>query len=115
VQFVVRHDKKKKFLFATLQSEAGRKALEHYKESRQTHGSVILFYRGKYYDRSGAALWSLRLLGGIWQLFYTFIIVPPFVRNIVYDFVARNRYKWFGKSEHCMIPTPELKSRFIEE
>jgi predicted DCC family thiol-disulfide oxidoreductase YuxK len=113
VQFVIRHDKKKLFRFAALQSEAGKEALAQTKSATSTAGSVILFYRGKYYTQSAAALHTVRLLGGFWQLLFMFILVPPFLRNYIYNVVAKNRYKWFGKRGECIIPTPELKERFI--
>jgi len=113
VQFVVRHDKKGKFLFAPLQSDQGVIAQEKANVPMKSAGTVLLFYRGKYYGRSAAALHTLRLLGGWWQIFFLFILVPPFIRNFVYDYIAAHRYKWFGKQEACMMPTPELKERFL--
>jgi predicted DCC family thiol-disulfide oxidoreductase YuxK len=115
VQFVIRHDKKKRFRFAALQSAAGSNALIQSAVSVNAKNSVILFFRGRYYTRSSAALHTLRLLGGIWSLLFAFIIIPPFIRNTVYDYVARNRYKWFGKKESCLIPTPEIAARFMNE
>lgn len=99
------------FRFATLQSDAGVEAQATLEPD--VAGSVILFYRGKYYKQSAAALHTMRLLGGLWQLLFVFMIIPPFIRNYVYSIIARNRYKWFGKKEECMIPTPELRERFI--
>ncbi|MCF8450077.1 MAG: DCC1-like thiol-disulfide oxidoreductase family protein [Taibaiella sp.] len=115
VQFVIRHDKKKRFRFATLQSAAGSNALLQSAVSADSKESVILFFRGRYYTRSSAALHTLRLLGGIWSLLFAFIIIPSFIRDTVYDYVARNRYKWFGKKENCIISTPEIAARFINE
>lgn len=113
VQFIIRHDRKKRFRFATLQSNAGAEAMAQTKLPNNTAGSVILFHRGAYYKQSAAALHILKLLGGLWQLLFIFILVPPFVRNYIYNVVAKNRYKWFGKRADCMLPTPELRERFI--
>lgn len=110
VQFVIRHDKKKQFLFATLQSEWGQKAQKELPGNAPD--SFILFHKGRYYTRSGAALRVCRLLSGIWPLFYAGIIIPRFIRDAIYEFVSRNRYKWFGKQE-CMVPSPDLKARFL--
>ena len=76
-------------------------------------GSVILYYNGRYHTRSAAALNTFKLLGGAWPLLYAFIIVPPFIRNTIYNQIARNRYKWFGQRSACMVPTPELAARFL--
>ncbi len=113
VQFVIRHDKKKQFLFATLQSAAGLKALKNTANAADGAGSFILFYQGRYYSRSTAALQVLRLLGGAWSILYAAIIVPRFIRDAAYNLISRNRYKWFGKKNECMLPTPELKKRFL--
>lgn len=112
VQFIVRNDKEKQFRFATLQSDAGRMAQSNV-SLPVTSGSVILLDRGKYYTKSDAALRVLKHLGGLWSVGYAFIVIPPFIRNAVYDMVARNRYKWFGQSDACMVPTAELNSRFL--
>lgn len=75
--------------------------------------SVVLVKGSKVYDRSRAALEIARQLSGLWPMLYVFVIVPGFIRNLVYDFIAANRYKWFGRKDACMIPTPELKARFV--
>ncbi len=113
VKFVIRNDKKEQFLFAPLQSPAGTEALQHAPDANEKTGSFILYSNGRYYTRSSAALHTFRLLGGIWQLLYAAIVVPQFIRDGVYMFISRNRYKWFGKSESCMVPTKELMARFV--
>ncbi len=114
VKFIIRNDKKREFLFAPLQSSAGSKVLGKLGfNSKNEPNSVILEFKGKYYFRSAAALNILRLLGGIKSFAYVLIIVPPFIRDFFYNIISRNRYKWFGKSDACMIPTPELKARFL--
>jgi len=114
VAFVIRHDKKQQFLFAPLQGVAGAAALQEIGNDQQKISSVILQYRGKYYTRSGAALKVLQLLGGVWYPFAALLAIPPFLRDGVYDIIAAHRYKWFGKTDSCMVPTPELKARFLQ-
>jgi len=113
VQFVIRHDRKKLFRFASLQSEAGALLLQRYHLPENNFNSFVLVQDGKAYTSSGAALRTARQLGGVLSLLYGFIIVPPFIRNAVYRLIANNRYRWFGKRESCMVPTPELRSRFL--
>jgi predicted DCC family thiol-disulfide oxidoreductase YuxK len=112
VQFVIRHDHRARFRFAALQSPIGQAILGKHNFSKEKLLSVIFVVDGKAYDRSRAALEIARRLNGLWPLMYVFIIIPPFIRNFVYDWISTNRYKWFGKKDECMIPTPELKSRF---
>lgn len=114
VQFLIRHDRKNIFLFASLQSAYGQRILEKFHLPTQEHESIILVEGDSYYSESGAALRVLRHLGGVWALLYALIIVPPFVRNTLYRFIARNRYRWFGQREQCMIPTPQLRARFLD-
>ena len=104
VQFIIRRDKKNTFLFASLQSEMGQRILAQYNFPVDNN---------KAYTRSTGALKVVKKLKGLWPLLYGFMIVPKFIRNWVYNWVGRNRYKWFGKKEECMIPTPELKARFL--
>jgi len=113
VQFIIRHDKKKVFMFTSLQSDAGQKQLEQYNFPLDELNSFILIENNKAYTRSSGALRVVKKLKGLWPLLYGFMIVPKFIRDGVYDWVGRNRYKWFGKQEACMIPTPELKARFL--
>lgn len=115
VQFVIRHDKKKQFLFASLQSVAGQKALSDLKQlTGKIPDSLVLWYKDRYYIKSSAVLKVMGLLGGLFRFLSVGYIFPFFLRNGIYDIVARNRYKWFGKRNECMIPTPDLKSRFLE-
>lgn len=109
VQFVLKHDKKAQFLFATLQSDFAKDKLgKHF-----TMNSFVLWHNQKAYYRSTAVLRMLWLLGGWWRFFMVFIIVPGFIRNGIYNFIAHNRYKWFGKFDVCKIPTEQQKNRFI--
>ncbi|MGH2666175.1 thiol-disulfide oxidoreductase DCC family protein [Flavobacterium sp.] len=115
VQYVIKHDKKDIFRFVSLQSETGQKILDHIGISRANIDSIVLYEPGKaYYYKSTAALEITRNLGGFFTYGSVFKIIPAGIRNIVYDYVAKNRYKWYGKQESCMIPTPELKAKFLE-
>lgn len=113
VQFVIKFDSKNTLRFAALQSEVGQQLLEHFNLPKEDIFSVILVENEKVYVRSSAALRMYKNMGGIWNLMYLFIIVPRPIRDTVYNFIAKNRYKWFGEKESCMIPTPELRSRFL--
>lgn len=113
VQFVIKRDKEGTFRFASLQSGAGQEALQQFHLSQNDFNSFLLYEQGKLYTRSTAALRVLSQLKG-WKWAGAFKYVPPFIRNAVYNLIARNRYKWFGKKDECMIPTPELKSRFLD-
>jgi predicted DCC family thiol-disulfide oxidoreductase YuxK len=113
VQFVIRQDGGHRFRFASLQSEAARQLLKELPASGRQTESVILIENGRYYQQSAAALRILRHLGGAWALLYGFMILPPFLRDSLYAWVARNRYRWFGRRQSCMLPTPELQARFL--
>ena len=113
VQFVIKHDPENQFLFASLQSEAGQRLLKQYKLSVENFNSFILIQDEKVYNKSTRALKVARQIKGVWSWLYIFIIIPAFIRDTVYTWIAQNRYKWFGKKEACMIPTPELKARFL--
>jgi predicted DCC family thiol-disulfide oxidoreductase YuxK len=114
VQFVIKHDKEAKFKFASLQSESGQALLKKFNLPLDQFNSFIYVRGDQVIQRSSGALNVLRDLGGFWKLMYGFIIVPPFIRNFVYDYIAKNRYRFFGKRESCMIPTPDLKRRFLD-
>jgi predicted DCC family thiol-disulfide oxidoreductase YuxK len=113
VNFLLKHDKKKIFRFAPLQSAAGQHALRESGSEHLASGTVLLYYRGKYHGRSAAALYSLWLLGGWWRLSSVFFIIPAFMRNAVYTYIAANRHKWFGSKETCLVPTAEVRERFV--
>lgn len=113
VNFVIKHDKKAQFLFASFQSDAAKEIMLHFNLENFMADSVILVEGNKVFDKSTAALKIAKRLDGGFKAFYVFIIVPKFFRDWIYDFVAKNRYHWFGKMESCMIPSPELKNRFL--
>jgi predicted DCC family thiol-disulfide oxidoreductase YuxK len=112
VNFIIRHDHEKRFKFAALQSEAGRELRIKYGIGEDVD-SIILIEDGKAYIHSDAALRNARNLGGIWSLGYAFIIVPRPVRDWFYKLFARYRYKLFGKKDVCMVPTPNVRERFL--
>jgi predicted DCC family thiol-disulfide oxidoreductase YuxK len=114
VQFIIKKDKKNLFKFAALQSEFGQEILGNYDISTKNMDSFVYVHKGRAYTKSTAALKIARELKRGWQLFYVFIVIPAFIRNLFYDLVAKNRYKWFGKKDSCMIPTPELKAKFLD-
>jgi predicted DCC family thiol-disulfide oxidoreductase YuxK len=113
VQFVIKHDPEGKFLFASLQSEAGQEVLKQYNLPAGNFNSFILLQNEKVYNKSTAALKVARQIKGVWSWLYIFIVIPQFIRDAVYNWIAKNRYKWFGKKDVCMLPTPELKARFL--
>lgn len=115
VQFILKRDKKKQFLFASLQSKAGKELLRKYNLPEDYINSFVLIDNGKAYTKSTGALRAGKLLGGIHKVLYGFIIIPKFIRDRVYNFIAKNRYKWFGQQESCTVPTPELKARFLND
>ena len=113
VNFIIRHDKRNKFKFAALQSEAGNELIEKYKIDVIKTDSIFLIHDEKYFTKSTAALRIAKKLSGAYPLLYLFMIIPPFIRNGVYDYIANNRYNWFGKMDSCMIPTQELQEKFL--
>ena len=113
VQFIIKHDKKNQFLFGSLQGETGQQYLEKFHLPLNAFNSFMLVENELLYTRSTAALRMLKHLGGGWQLLYALMVVPRFIRDAVYNLIAKNRYKWFGKQEACWIPTPALKAKFL--
>lgn len=113
VLFIIKRDPKSKFYFAALQSDVGSSQLKKFGLPPAELNSVLLIKAGKLYQKSNAALEIAKHLSGLWPALYILKIVPSFLRDGVYSWIARNRYHWFGKKEACMIPTPELKSRFL--
>ncbi|MCB0398072.1 MAG: DUF393 domain-containing protein [Winogradskyella sp.] len=115
VLYVIKRDKKNKFLFAPLQSDIGASITTKFKIDTNKVDSILLYNPNsqKVYSKSTAALQVAKQLHFPTKLMAIFFIVPAFIRNWVYDFVAKNRYKWYGKKDACMIPTPELKAKFL--
>ncbi len=112
---VIKHDKKDEFRFVSLQSNIGKTICKHLQIDTTTTDSIILYEPNiAYYTKSTAALLVMKSFGGFWKTTQVFFLFPEFFRNWVYDFIAKNRYKWFGKKENCMIPTtPTLKAKFL--
>lgn len=115
IQFVIKHDKEKVYRFAAFQSKAGQKLLQQYNLPLKQYSSFLLIENNKAYSQSTAALKVAKNLSGLVKLAVVFNIVPAGIRNIVYNFVARNRYQWFGKKRSCMVPTQDLKARFLTD
>ena len=114
VQFVIKRDRAAIFRFASLQSDYAQHLLRQVNLPANQLYSVIVFEDGVAYQKSDAALRIARHLSGFWRWLYIFRFVPKFIRDGLYNFIATNRYRFFGKQDHCMIPTPELKARFVD-
>ncbi|CAZ98537.1 DCC1-like thiol-disulfide oxidoreductase family protein [Zobellia galactanivorans] len=115
VQFVIKRDTLDVFRYAPLQSELGKKLIAERNIDSDSIDSIILIDPGvAYYIKSDAALEIGKQLRGYKTLSSILLWIPRGLRDIVYDFIARNRYKWYGKKEHCMVPTPELRAKFLE-
>lgn len=113
INFIIKKDPKNVFKFTALQSEIGQQYIETFNIDPSKTDSIILIDGDKHYIKSSAALTIAKSLKGGYPLLYGFMVVPRFIRNWVYDYIAKNRYQWYGKKESCMIPTPELKSKFL--
>ena len=114
VLFVIKYDKKEEFRFVSLQSDLGKKILHHIGMDSKHIDSIVLYEPGiAYYYKSQAALEIAKSLGGFFHFGTLFRIIPNGIRNSVYDYIAKNRYVWYGKKELCMIPTPEIQSKFL--
>ena len=113
VNFIIKHDKKKHYLFASLQSDAAKEILLHFKRKKINLDSILLIEENAIYEKSTAALKISKHLSKGYHLLYSFIIIPLFIRDSVYTLISKNRYNWFGKKENCMLPSKEVKSRFL--
>lgn len=115
VQFVIKRDVRKRFRFAALQSANGQALLRELGLPIQHFNTVVLIHGDTYYVKSTAALRVLKELGGLWKLCYALIVIPRPIRDLVYNMVAKTRYRVFGRRDMCMVPTPEVKERFISD
>lgn len=113
VQWVLLRDRKGVFRFAALQSDTGQALLQQLGRSTDDFDSVVLVDGDRVLLHSDVALEIVRRLGGAWQLLYVFKIIPRAVRDAIYRWIARNRYRWFGRRSACMLPRPEWKERFV--
>lgn len=114
VQFIIERDTKQQFRFASLQSDIGKRYQAKAGLSINELDTILLVENDQIYQKSTAALRIAKRLNGLWFLMFGFIIIPAFIRNAVYDLIARNRYRWFGKQESCWLPTPDLKVLFLD-
>ena len=113
VNFVIKRDPRNVFKFTPLQEKQGVLLLKKHAIDAQKLDSIVLVENKKVYTKSSAALRIARKMSNLWPLFFVLLIIPSFIRDGVYDFIAKNRYKWFGKKEQCMIPTPGFREKFL--
>jgi predicted DCC family thiol-disulfide oxidoreductase YuxK len=114
VQRVIRNDRRRRFRFAPLQGVTAQEMFEDKDIDLQNANTLILLQEGKLYTRSTAALLVAKQMDGLWPLlYYSTIWIPPFIRDEVYNLIARNRHKWFGKQESCWLPSGELRELFL--
>jgi predicted DCC family thiol-disulfide oxidoreductase YuxK len=114
VIFIIKRDKKDLFRFTTFQSDTGKEIAKKLGIETLVSDTLIVYQHGKIYTQSAAALTIARSLSGLWPLLYAFIIVPPALRNAIYNVISKNRYKWFGRRERCMVPTKGILKKFIQ-
>ena len=114
VNFIIKRDCKRVFMFAAMQSSAGAKILSEHRMSFEGVETLVLIRDGKCYTKSDAALRIVAGFGWRWRLLLVFWAVPGLVRNYAYVVIARNRYKWFGRRDQCMVPTEDVRARFID-
>jgi len=113
VQFIIRHDKTNSLKFASLQSALGQELLTKYNMSKDLEG-VVFIENNKAYFKSAAAFKIVRYFGGFWRILKVLSVFPLSFTDFGYDIIAKNRYRWFGKKDSCMIPSPEIRSRFLD-
>ncbi|MDG3073060.1 thiol-disulfide oxidoreductase DCC family protein [Bacillus halotolerans] len=113
VQFIIKRDPNGLISFASLQSETGQSLLKKSGLPTEHFDSFVFIEDGQVYTKSTAAIKVFRHLRGPWRLFVLFFVVPKPVRDMLYSFIAKNRYKWFGKKNECMLPSPSIKNRFL--
>ena len=114
VNFLIKQDKKNVLKFASLQSAYAQNVVPKALLNHEKLDSIIVYTDGKFYDRSIAVLKLCKILGGLFTVFLIGYLLPRFIRDGLYSFIANNRYRWFGKTEQCRVPTAELKKRFLD-
>ncbi len=115
INLIIKYDSNNRFVFTSLQSEISQEITSHLKIDSKNKESIILYEQGVSYDfKSTAALKIMKEFGGLWYLTQVGYILPQYLRDGIYDIVAKNRYKWFGKRDICMIPSAEIKSKFLD-
>ncbi|MCE7054928.1 DCC1-like thiol-disulfide oxidoreductase family protein [Algoriphagus sp. AGSA1] len=115
IDFVIRRDKKDHFLVGALQDDFSRKILSGFEVREDYLDSLVLLENGKIYYKSSAALRIANKLSGLWPVLYPIILLPKSLRDPIYNWIGKNRYRWFGKKNTCRLPTPEEKSKFLSE
>jgi predicted DCC family thiol-disulfide oxidoreductase YuxK len=113
VNFVIKRDKRAYFRFAPLQEPKGAEIARRYGIDPARLDTFVLVENGRAYPKSGGSLRVARRLGGLYPLAFVLILIPPLIRDFFYDWFARRRYRWFGKKDACMVPTPEVRDRFL--
>lgn len=114
VQLIIENDSKNLFQFASLQSDFGQKFLQENNLPDDAFKSIVLIDGEKFYTKSEAVLRIGKELDGLYKVLRIFLWTPKFIRDFVYDYIAKNRYKWYGKRDSCWIPTDELKQKFLD-
>lgn len=114
VQFIIKRDPHANVRFAALQSEVGQQLLAQFKLDPTALSTAVWIENNKAYTKADVGLKASRYLNGLWPLATIFYLIPRPLRNRVYNLIATNRYRWFGKKDQCMIPTPEIRSRFLD-
>jgi len=115
IDFIIKRDRKNQFLVGALQEDYSKSILSRYKIKEDYLDSVVLLENGEIFYKSTAALKITRKLSGLWPVLYTLIILPTWIRDPVYDFIGKNRYRWFGKKNTCRIASPEEKAKFLSK
>lgn len=113
INFVIRNDKKDYFRFTPLQSEIGKKQLAKHHIHQHNFNTFFLLENNKTYKQSTAALRIIKKLDGLWPILYVLIIIPAFMRNVIYNIIAKNRYKWWGKRDSCTVPDGANLEKFL--
>ncbi|MFD2115608.1 thiol-disulfide oxidoreductase DCC family protein [Paenibacillus yanchengensis] len=114
-RFVIKRDSAKRFRFASIQSKLGQRLLLQGGLATDDLDTFVMVQGNMFYTKSDASLRVFRELKGLWPLLYGCSVVPLFLRNLVYDWIANRRYRWFGRTEVCLLPTAELRSRIIDD
>ncbi|MCT4698913.1 thiol-disulfide oxidoreductase DCC family protein [Tenacibaculum haliotis] len=114
ILMIIKHDTENKFVFASLQSDIGKEIIANLAIDTLKIDSIILYKPGiAYYIKSTAAIKIMNQFNGLWKTSYLLWIFPEVIRNVVYDFIAKNRYKWFGKKDMCSVPSKEIREKFL--
>jgi predicted DCC family thiol-disulfide oxidoreductase YuxK len=113
VQFVIKRNSRSNIMFCQIQSEPGQRLIAEYGLSGLGLNSMVLIHRGKAYIKSSAALRIAAMMDMPWPLMFVFIVVPPFIRHRVYDWIGQRRYHWYGKRDACWVPDTEIQNRFL--